>query len=202
MQIHGLILAAGFSRRMGAFKPLLRIGEQTLLETSVQSMLAGGAMQVTVVLGHRSDECAALLRSTFPPEQVRVIINPDYATTDMLASFHTGLAGLPACDAFYLLPGDMPAIAPETYRRLALAMAQSGAMVVFPTVEDRRKHPPLIATEAIPALLAYQGETGLRGAWDGFAGNTAEVAVTDEGCTLDADTEADFERLKAYLASR
>ena len=32
MIVNGLVLAAGMSRRMGAFKPLLRIGDKTLIE--------------------------------------------------------------------------------------------------------------------------------------------------------------------------
>ncbi len=54
MNIHGLILAAGLSSRMGAFKPLMRIRGQSLLALSVESLLTGGATEITVVLGYRA----------------------------------------------------------------------------------------------------------------------------------------------------
>lgn len=56
MIVNGLVLAAGLSRRMGALKPLLRIGDKTLIEHSVTSLLEGGAQSVTVVLGRGADK--------------------------------------------------------------------------------------------------------------------------------------------------
>ena len=41
MRLQGLVLAAGLSRRMGDFKPLMRIGEASLLSLSVGSLLSG-----------------------------------------------------------------------------------------------------------------------------------------------------------------
>ena len=41
-RLAGLIVAGGYSRRMGAFKPLLPLLSQTVLETTVASLLSGG----------------------------------------------------------------------------------------------------------------------------------------------------------------
>ena len=202
MDTVGLLLAAGLSRRMGDFKPLMRVGGQTLVEACARSLLNGGVSRVVAVLGYRQAEVAEALKRTVHAETLTLAVNADYAATDMLASVRVGLMALPACDAFYLLPGDMPAVSPATFRALADTLQQTGASVAFPMWEGRRGHPPLIAARCIPTLSGYQGENGLRGVWRQFAGQTAELPTTDAGCAMDADTPEDFDALIRYLENR
>jgi len=46
-KIAALVLAAGYSSRMGAFKPLLPLGETTVIEKTVSSFLAEGIQKKT-----------------------------------------------------------------------------------------------------------------------------------------------------------
>lgn len=203
MRTAGLILAAGLSRRMGDFKPLMRFGGKTLLECSIDSLLEGGAESVVVVLGHRAGEVSAALRQgAYGPERLRLAFNPAYETTDMLASIKIGIRALPPCDAFALLPGDMPAVGRETFLALRETMRETGAKVVFPTLDAHRKHPPLISSACARDILSYAGGEGLRGMWGNYPGEIAEIAVEDPGCLLDADTMDDFHRLTDYLQKR
>jgi len=201
MKRSGLILAAGLSSRMGEFKPLMRIGGKTLIEYTAESLLAA-AGSVTVVLGYREDEIRRVLRAAYPAEKVRFAFNPAYATTDMLASVKAGVAALDECDAFYLLPGDMPAVGADTLFALTAALESMDAKVAFPTVEGYRKHPPLIRFSCAGDILSYAGEGGLRGIWRGYEGRIAEVPVQDRGCLLDADRMDDFLTLADYLQQK
>src|SRR2546423_3930664 len=54
--ICAILLAAGRSRRMGASKPLLPFGRQTVIEACIDNLRAGGVERVVVVVGHRGDE--------------------------------------------------------------------------------------------------------------------------------------------------
>lgn len=199
MRLNGLVLAAGLSKRMGAFKPLLQIGTQSLLSLSVASMLRGGTERVTVVLGYRAAEARAELEREFPPALVQTLENPAFADSDMLASIKVGVSALPSCDAFYLLPGDMPAVDETTFRLLRQAMIGRSPAVVFPTVDGFRKHPPLICETCREPILSYEGTGGLRGFWRTIDEEIVEIPVKDEGCLLDADTPQDFERLSRYV---
>lgn len=198
MNLNGLVLAAGLSSRMGAFKPLLRIEGKTLAERSVESLLQN-ARCVTVVLGCRAEEIRRVLSEAFPADKVRFAFNPAYETTDMLASVKAGAAALDGCDAFYLLPGDMPAVGKSTLISLASALEHTDAKVAFPMVDGYRKHPPLIRFSCVRDILSYSGKEGLRGVWRGYEGETAEVPVRDEGCLLDADRMDEFIVLSDYL---
>ena len=49
--VAAIVLAAGRSRRMGAFKPLLPFGPKTIIETCIDNLRGGGVEAVVVVLG-------------------------------------------------------------------------------------------------------------------------------------------------------
>lgn len=194
-RLGGLILAAGRSSRMGEFKPLLQLRGKTLIENAVDSVFSGGAASVTVVVGCRGGELSALLNARYG-ERVRVVWNHDYAGTDMLRSIQIGCRALPDCGAFFLLPGDMPAVKRETFRRLAAAWSPETPAVIFPTLDGYRKHPPLIDCRLVPELLAYDGGGGLRELWRRHEDWIRTVPVDDEGVWVDLDTQRDYQVCK------
>ncbi|HYG81002.1 MAG TPA: NTP transferase domain-containing protein, partial [Pyrinomonadaceae bacterium] len=59
--ISAILLAAGRSRRMGAFKPLLPFGAGTVAGACVESLRGAGFKEVVVVVGHRAGEVRAAL---------------------------------------------------------------------------------------------------------------------------------------------
>lgn len=199
MEINGIILAAGLSSRMGEFKPLLTLKGKTIIEHSVDSMIHAGVNQVIVVLGYRGEEIEALLRNKYNDSQLVFTHNRKYAETDMLTSVKIGISVLNTCDAFYLLPGDMPAIHTKTFLVVKEAMRKTHAMVVFPTIDGHLKHPPLISWECIDYILKFDREGGLREIWKQFKNQIETVPVDDVGCSIDADTKADYNRLVHYM---
>lgn len=199
MDINGIILAAGLSSRMKAFKPLLKLKEKTMIEHSIDSMFRAGVNQVIVVLGYNAEEIKTTLRDKYDSSRLEFVYNEKYAETDMITSIKIGVSALTTCDAFYLLPGDMPAIQTKTFLMVKEAMSSTGAMVAFPTINGYRKHPPLISWKCIDFILKFHGDGGLREVWKQFENQIVTVPVEDFGCTIDADTKEDFNRLEQYM---
>ena len=197
-RICALILAAGLSRRMGEFKPLLPLGKSTVIESTVSAALSGGAERAVAVTGYRADEVEAALRGRFG-DAVGFVRNSEYDATDMLRSVQIGAAALPGCDAFFLLPGDMPAVENDTFRALLAARERGRPLLVFPTLDGWRKHPPLVDARLIPEIIAFRGEGGLRELWKRFEDKTVTVPVNDGGVQLDLDTPRDYQRCKALF---
>lgn len=193
--IRALILAAGLSRRMGEFKPLLPLRGRTIIENSVESVLRGGAETAVVVTGYRADEVECVLCGTFG-DRVAFVRNEAYAATDMMRSVQIGAEALRACDAFFLLPGDMPVVASGTFDKLLAARKREKAPVIFPTLDGYRKHPPLIDARLIPAILAFDGDGGLRGLWKRYESDIRTVAVDDAGVWVDLDTRSEYQECK------
>ena len=183
-----VIPAAGMSSRMGAFKPLLPYKNSTVIETAIGSALPYVSTAVLTV-GNRAGELSALLRERFG-EALTIAANPDYASTDMLRSVQLGLRAMGECDAFFLLPADMPLISGKVYEAL-IAAFDGSADVIYPILGGRRGHPPLINARLIPAILGYEDEGGLRAILSGRAEKC--VAVSDQGIFTDLDTYEDYD---------
>src|SRR5947207_10430778 len=71
--VAAILLAAGRSHRMGAFKPLLPFGERTVIEACIGNLQAGGVEDVLVVVGLRADE----LREQLAHVAVRFAVNAE-----------------------------------------------------------------------------------------------------------------------------
>ncbi len=60
-KISALILAAGLSSRMGQFKPLMPLGDRTVLASAIQPFRAAGIEDVRVVTGYRASDLSPVL---------------------------------------------------------------------------------------------------------------------------------------------
>lgn len=193
-RVGAVITAAGLSSRMGAFKPLLPIGGQPLLQRTVDNLRCCGLRRIIVAAGRQAEEIEALLI----PQGIRVVRNELFAQSTMLDSVQLGLAALKDTDYCFVLPGDMPMIAPHTLRLLLEQVMTSDAAVIYPLYQGQKAHPPLISARCYEYILHYQGEGGLQGALTRWQAEEALVAVPDRGCTLDADTPDDYRQILAY----
>lgn len=191
-RIGAVVAAAGLSSRMGAFKPLLPFDGGTVLGRCLDNLLRAGAAETVVVTGHRAGELAPLLAAL----PVRVVHNPDYAHTEMFDSLCLGLRALPdGCRRVLLTPGDVPLVSPALIRALLAVEAD----FVCPLWGTRRGHPVALTAAAIPGLLAYSGEGGLRGAVEALGLQTAFVETEEAGVSLDLDTPEDYQTILKML---
>ncbi len=199
MRYKGLIAAAGRSSRMDGFKPLMRLNGFPMIQMTVQSLRNGGIEDITVVTGCRAQEMEEVLR----PLHVRIVENREFASTDMLASVRMGLLQIRDADAVFFLPGDVPLVAPRSIQKMKERLSKvgsSGLQVLQPVVGEREAHPPVLLNGGADIVLAYQGEGGLRGAFNSM--RMEQMEFLDTGALADADVRADFERLLDYAKKK
>ena len=79
IKIHGILLAAGLSTRMGEPKQLLPFGDSTIIETMIDNMLGSKLDEVIVVIGHELEKVHGKIRQNMP---VKVVFNPNYQDRD------------------------------------------------------------------------------------------------------------------------
>ena len=191
----GVILAAGFSSRMGSFKPLLPLGGGTVLSQVVGTMQRAGLGHILVVTGHRQEEVAAQARAL----GVETVHNPDFEA-GMFSSVGAGLAALDPARSWVLVqPVDVPLTRPWTYRLVMAGALASQAGQVHPIWQGQRGHPPLWPAAQTRAILAHQGGGGLRGALESLAGPVLELPAPDELMLADMDTPEQYQALQARL---
>ena len=188
-----LILAAGCSSRMAGFKPLLRIGENTLIEHAIALFRRSGIEDIVTVVGHRAQDLLPVVQGAAS----RWVINPTYHE-GMFSSIQQGVGALgSAVEAFFLLPVDIPLVQPATVRQLVDAFDQHQAPpVCYPRCQSRRGHPPLIHAGLNDPIRAYEGPGGMRGFLRGFEERAVDIGVEDPFIHLDADTDEDLAVLR------
>ena len=197
--ISAIILAAGFSTRMKRFKPLLRIGEKTFAEHAITLFKKSGIGDVVTVVGHLSEKLIPVVKAA----SSRYVIN-DYYENGMFSSIQTGVKALHLpCDAFFLLPVDIPLVLPTTVRQLSDAFRKNSlSMVCYPQFQSKRGHPPLVNGQLIDPILSYGGQGGLRKFLRNHENKAVSIPVVDPFIRLDADTPKDLLLLREMMLSR
>jgi alpha-ribazole phosphatase len=176
---------------MGAFKPLAPLGTSTLIEEAVTRFLKAGIADVRVVVGQRADEITPVLDRL----GVRWILNADYHQ-GMFSSILAGVRSFEAdIDCFFVLPGDIPLVKPETIRALLNACNRDDPKIVYPRFNGQRGHPPLIPAAYLREDLPSDYTGGLRAILARYEHNAMDMDVADENILLDCDTQSDYRAL-------
>ena len=189
--LSAIVLAAGYSSRMGAFKPLADLRGRTLLARAIATFATIGVDDVVVVTGHRGDEVAAAAEEL----GARTAPNPRY-DDGMYTSVQAGAGAVAEGRRFFLLPVDCPLVRPETAGLLARLGASAGAEVVLPVVDGRTGHPPLLGPALRGEIVEREPAGGLREPLAGRPASPLRVDVDDPGVALDADVPDDLRRLE------
>ncbi len=191
--IGGVILAAGYSSRMGEFKPLLPVAGVPALRRCVDTLAAAGA-EVAAVTGFRREELSPLLRSWGAAE----VANPDYAE----GMFTSVLAGVryfaeKGAEGLLLLPCDCAAVPKEAVRQL-IACAGDKGEYALPSYGGKNGHPLFIPRRYFDEILHFVGPGGLKGARNLHDDSLLRLDMPWEGTVLDMDTPEDYAALCTY----
>ena len=126
----GVILAAGMAKRLRPLtderpKCLLKVGERTLLQRTVDGLIAAGITEFVVVTGYRANMIRDFLTENYPSLTIHFIDNPDYAHNNNIFSLWLTR---PYTDGreFLLMDSDIlcdPAVIPEVMKAEGSALA-------------------------------------------------------------------------------
>ncbi|HEX8475157.1 MAG TPA: nucleotidyltransferase family protein [Pyrinomonadaceae bacterium] len=194
--VAAILLAAGRSRRMGAFKPLLPFPrERTVAEACIENLRGAGVGEIVVVVGHR----AAEMRERLAHLGVRFATNAE-AESEMGVSIARGVELVSdEADAVLVALVDTPAVAPESIRKVIEARRRERARLVVPTFAGRGGHPVLVGLEFREALLHLDAEKGLRALFEAHAGEVLRLEVASPYIARDMDTWEDYRALYAEI---
>jgi len=195
--IPAIVLAAGFSTRMGRSKAMLPLdGGDTFLTRIVRTFLSAGIDDVVIVLGHEAEQVAAMFGKSGLP--ARIVLNAEYAS-GQLSSVIAGLSVIdrPGVAATLLTLVDVPVVAAATVRAVVDRYRENRALVVRPASGDRHGHPVVIDRALFDALRRADPAQGIKAIVRAHASAAGDVHVEDPGAFLDVDTPAEYEALIA-----
>lgn len=193
-----VVLAAGWSSRMGALKPLLPFGNDTVLGHVLSTIEAAAVGPAYVVVGNEAERVASVA-------EVRgavAVANPAFAE-GMMSSIKAGISALPdTADGVMILPVDVPLVRVDTLSRIAESAGKGEAWVLRPTFRGRPGHPPFVHRRLFAEILAASSKMTLRDILDRHQHQAQSVAVIDSGMVRDMDYPDDYRRLAASLPHR
>ena len=194
-KIAAVILAAGYSSRMGEFKPLMKLNGQTVIESAVCSFRNTGISDIRVVVGHRASEIIPVLDR----------LGVDYILNERFddGMFTSVLAGLKSiyeqAAGFFLLPGDMPMVKPFTVKAILAEYIKSGAGIIYPCFLGKRGHPPFISSKYFDEILSSDKSDNLRSVLSRHESDSIDVDLVDQAVLMDMDTPGDFQKALEYF---
>ena len=126
----GVILAAGMAKRLRPLtyerpKCLLTVGQRTLLQRTVDGIIAAGISELVVVTGYRAQMIRDFLTSHYPDLTIHFIDNPDYAHNNNIFSLWLTRPYTDGKD-FLLMDSDIlfdPQILPEVLKQPGSVLA-------------------------------------------------------------------------------
>lgn len=193
-----VILSAGFSSRMGAFKPLMDLGGKSILERVISLFKACGVGEIHAVAGYRRAEVSPLLETL----GVNIVSNPDFEA-GMYSSVVAGVRCIDAnCSGFFILPVDIPLVRPQTVQRLMAIHETDPEVILHPCFRGRRGHPPLLPAGMIAPILQWPGTDGLQGLLKTAAFRSVNVDVVDRNIRFDVDSPEEYRDLLARWRTR
>jgi molybdenum cofactor cytidylyltransferase len=191
-RVTAVVIAAGFSQRMGRVKSILPLWGKPMLWWTVHHILQSERVDsVMVVTGHAAAEVTGALEGI----PVSWVFN-DIFGSGMLSSVQAGLRELPKnSGAFLLALGDQPVVSPLTIREMIDEWKRTGALIVQPTYRGKHGHPLLFSATLVPEILALPVTETLRACTSAHQDDRVEVPVLDSGVVTDIDTPADYHRV-------
>lgn len=193
----GLILAAGYSSRMGAFKPLLQIGDMTAVERIAAMYRKAGLRTVIGVTGFQRE----LLSPVLSAADILEAYNPDFPQ-GMFTSIKAGIVKTEGAEGFFLMLVDCPLVPAEVIRQIWDKHLECPECLIVPCYNGKKGHPLYIPAKFAPEILEHNGEGGLKAI---TSRHEAELIRLETGCeavVLDMDTPEGYEELREYWKTR
>ena len=188
LNISILILAAGESKRFGRTKQLLQLGNQTILQKTIDNCTCSIATEVRVILGHD----AAKIKKSLTNQSIITVENPNYHQ-GMSTSITAGLASVdPDTQGILLALADQPFVDTKTINQLIESFKSSSKSIVIPLYNHKRGNPVIFDIKYKQELLKLKGDIGGRDIIKNHPDDILEVPVDCEGVLLDIDTEDSY----------
>ena len=190
--VAAVLLAAGKSSRMGSCKPLLPLGDGTVIERCLNTLHHGGVNEIVVVVSINGEDIARAARN----HSVQIVVNPD-EPGDMASSIRVGRdSTTPETSGIIVALCDYPLVVPGTVQALIDQHAMHPECIITPTCQGRRGHPLLLPRSILEELT--EGKT-LRDVLKKDAARIHEVPLDDTGILIDMDTSDDYRAVCAML---
>ncbi|HHX88136.1 MAG TPA: nucleotidyltransferase family protein, partial [Firmicutes bacterium] len=191
-EVDCVVLAAGFSRRMGLDKLALDLGGTTVLERTLQNVLRSGVNETIVVINPEATDLEARLSKY----NLKLIVN-HRSSQGISTSVQAGLSSVAATSQGVIFAlGDQPLIPARVYNSLLDSYRSGLQLALYPTYRRRRGNPVLFDRRTWPMLMELEGDKGGSQLFASLpASELCAVEMDIPEVLVDLDTPGDYENI-------
>ncbi|MEG1619090.1 MAG: nucleotidyltransferase family protein [Eubacterium sp.] len=185
-----LVLGAGLSTRMGKQKLLLPFGSQTLIECtllSIRERFKGVIVVITTETVYKAigDTSDFYYKINEHPEKGQAL------------SLKLGVEAVaehcPECEGIMVFLADQPFVSSACIADVARELKGHPNKIIVPEYQGKPGHPVVFGKNWFRALTEASGDQGGRGLIKTYPEAVIRIPG-DFGCTLDIDTQGDYEK--------
>jgi len=186
-----VLLAGGASVRFGPDNKLLAtVGDRPMIAHVAGALAAGGVGELVVVTGAEHARYIEALSGLAK----RFVHNCDWSD-GIGSSIAAGVRELSgACEAAFIVPGDLPNLTAEVVERLReVFRGDGGARVAVPvTADGEQRNPVLWPRRFFPLLAALTGPQGGKALLGSLGDDRLDVVFEVASVFTDIDTQSDL----------
>ena len=187
----GLIIAAGLSSRMGEFKPLLKLNNNTFI-SNILNKLHSVCNEIIVVTGHNLKLIESEIEANFVTEDsnIRLVHNQDYKK-GMFTSIKKGVEQAKYSEWILFHQVDQPNLSEKFYFDF-VNQINTKSDWIQPIFNGKRGHPIIFGKKVVKEIISRTIDSNLR-----VATNSSDISKKYWECNYpeiltDLDTPADL----------
>ncbi len=198
----GIVLAAGMSSRFGRPKQLLELGGKPVIEWTLKACLDSQLESIYLILGYKHRQILKKISKEIRCSLRNVIVNNNYKSGQS-TSLQAGIRAIgDAYPSAMFILGDQPFIDSPTINHLLERFWVSGKNICVPFYQKKRGNPVIFSTLFYDKINSIKGDIGARGIIEDHPGHILSVPVKRLSFFHDIDTQRDFEKAQAFIASQ
>ena len=187
--ITGIILASGFSRRMGRDKLLLEIEGEKIIERVIKACKSSNLGNIILI--YREDD----IKSIGDKYKIKTIYNPN-ANLGQSEAMKLGIKEAGNVEHYMFFVGDQPFLTSELINKLILEYKITKTTILVPYYNGNRGMPMIISSKYKEELLNIVGDKGGRDIVNKYILEVEKVHIKEEKQGLDIDSPEDFRKEK------
>lgn len=188
----GIILAAGFSRRFGEEKLLMKINGKPIILHVIDLVLSVGFSETVLVFQNQDIGRLADGRTIKGIHNLR-------AAEGISASIKCGIHNSRPTDGYMFFTGDQPFIEPETVNRLLTAFNKGEGSIILPKYDGVNGSPVIFGSIWKEQLENLIGDVGGRTIIKNNPDKVFFVDMPGSKAGIDIDTKEDYVQYKGGL---
>ncbi|MCT8977545.1 molybdenum cofactor cytidylyltransferase [Clostridium sp. CX1] len=190
--ISAIILASGFSNRMGENKLLLPYRDKPIIEHVIDVVLSCNFNDIVLIC---KDSYVLNLGKR---KGIKTIINKS-SEKGQSEAVKLGIKDSITSSGYMFFTGDQPLIQAELIKLLLVKFEENKDLIIIPKYNYRRGSPVIFPNKYKEELLKLEGDIGGRAVINNHKNEIAFVDITDKYFFFDVDTPEDYETLLTII---